>query len=168
VLAAAADTWGVTSSAFASAPEAVSEPHVLVVDDDPAMTEMLFSLLAPFCEVHIEHDGFAGLSAFRRALHGGRPFDLVCLDLLMPGMDGRRTLRAIRRLEAGDDRGSGHRARVLMMTALHERELVIDAVQAGVDDFLVKPFEPANFLMRLGLIPASEAPAGDDAAAPEV
>jgi two-component system chemotaxis response regulator CheY len=134
---------------------------VLIVDDDPAMTEFLFSILAPFCEVHIQHDGFAGLSAFRRALQLGRPFDLVCLDLLMPGMDGRRTVRAMRRLEAGDQGGHDRRARVVMMTTQHDRDRVIDALQAGVDDFLVKPFEPVNLLMRLGLIPATEASEAD-------
>lgn len=119
------------------------------------MTDLLYALLAPFCEVHVEHDGFAALSAFRRALFVRKPFELVCLDLLMPGMDGRRTLRAMRRLEMANIGGVERRARMVMMTTQRERELVLEAVDAGVNDYLIKPFEPTTLLARLGLIEAS-------------
>lgn len=142
-------------------------PRVLIVEDDPAMTELLCAVLAPFCDVRIEPDGLAGLDAFRRALLLGRPYELVCLDLHMPGMDGRRALRAMRRLEAthAHEHEPRHRTRIVMMTSERDRESVVNALAAGVDSYIVKPFLPTELLARLGLSAPSEVPAAPSAEA---
>ena len=129
------------------------------------MTELLCAVLAPFCDVRIESDGLAGLAAFRGALLLGRPYELVCLDLHMPGMDGRRALRAMRRLEATHAHEPRHRTRIVMMTAESDRESVVNALAAGVDSYIVKPFLPTELLARLGLIAPSEVPAAPSAEA---
>jgi two-component system response regulator MprA len=111
--------------------------RVLVVDDEPAVREALRRSLAfEGYEVDLAPDGLAALE-----LVAARAPDVVVLDVLMPRMDG---LTAARRLRA-----SGSRVPVLMLTA---RDTVGDRVtglDAGADDYLVKPFELDELLARL-------------------
>jgi two-component system, OmpR family, response regulator MprA len=111
--------------------------RVLVVDDDPAVRESLRrSLTFNGYEVAVAEDGQRGLAAV--AL--GKP-DVVVLDVMMPGLDGLEVCRRLR--AAGDD------IPVLMLTA---REAISDRVaglDAGADDYLVKPFALEELLARL-------------------
>ncbi|MEU0935576.1 MULTISPECIES: response regulator transcription factor [unclassified Embleya] len=112
-------------------------PHILVVDDEPAVREALESSLRfEGYRVTLADEGVAALSA----IAGDAP-DLVLLDVLMPRMDG---LTACRRLRA-----RGDTLPVLMLTA---RDAVGDRVtglDAGADDYLVKPFELDELLARV-------------------
>ncbi|MYS84099.1 response regulator transcription factor [Embleya scabrispora] len=112
-------------------------PHILVVDDEPAVREALeTSLRFEGYRVTLADEGVAALTA----IAGGEP-DLVLLDVLMPRMDG---LTACRRLRA-----RGDTLPVLMLTA---RDAVGDRVtglDAGADDYLVKPFELDELLARV-------------------
>src|SRR3954452_10201584 len=114
--------------------------HILVVDDDPAVLRMLVrTLRAEGHEVEAAHDGGAALAAVER--HAP---DAVVLDVAMPGLDG---LAVCRRLRAG-----GLTAPVLLLTA---RDAVADRVaglEAGADDYLVKPFAVEELLARLAAI----------------
>jgi len=111
--------------------------RVLVVDDDAPVRRMLRrTLAAEGLEVVAAADGGQALAAAERD-----PPDLVVLDVAMPGMDG---LAVCRRLRA-----AGVAAPVLMLTA---RDAVADRVaglDAGADDYLVKPFAPEELLARL-------------------
>ncbi|MFI6581659.1 response regulator transcription factor [Embleya sp. NPDC050493] len=112
-------------------------PHILVVDDEPAVREALESSLRfEGYRVTLADEGVAALTA----IAGDEP-DLVLLDVLMPRMDG---LTACRRLRA-----RGDTLPVLMLTA---RDAVGDRVtglDAGADDYLVKPFELDELLARV-------------------
>jgi two-component system response regulator MprA len=114
--------------------------RILVVDDDPAVLRMLVrTLAAEGHEVEAAPDGGAALAAFER-----RAPEAVVLDVAMPGMDG---LAVCRRLRAG-----GLTAPVLLLTA---RDAVADRVaglEAGADDYLVKPFAVEELLARLAAI----------------
>ncbi|GAB2625045.1 response regulator transcription factor [Streptomyces capparidis] len=126
--------------------------RVLVVDDEPAVREALRRSLAfEGYEVDLAPDGLAALE-----LVAARAPDVVVLDVLMPRMDG---LTAARRLRA-----SGSRVPVLMLTA---RDTVGDRVtglDAGADDYLVKPFELDELLARLrALLRRSALPAAPGA-----
>jgi two-component system response regulator MprA len=115
-------------------------PHILVVDDDPTVLRMLVrTLAAEGHEVEPATDGGAALAAVER-----RAPDAVILDVAMPGMDG---LAVCRRLRAG-----GLTAPVLLLTA---RDAVADRVaglEAGADDYLLKPFAVEELLARLAAI----------------
>ena len=115
-------------------------PRILVVDDDPALLRMLVrTLAAEGHEVQAAADGGAALAAVER--HAP---DSVVLDVAMPDMDG---LAVCRRLRA-----SGLTAPVLLLTA---RDAVADRVaglEAGADDYLVKPFAVEELLARLAAI----------------
>jgi two-component system response regulator MprA len=114
--------------------------HILVVDDDPEVLRMLVrTLAAEGHEVAAAEDGGAALAAVER-----RAPDAVVLDVAMPGMDG---LAVCRRLRA-----AGFTAPVLLLTA---RDAVADRVaglEAGADDYLLKPFAVEELLARLAAI----------------
>lgn len=140
-----ADTSGVT-------PVPASAPRILIVEDDAELLHLIYSVLPPETSVVSEPDGIAGVNTFRQAIDVGAPFTTVCLDVVMPGMDGGRALRAMRRYESAHCAPS-KRARIVMMTTAREREIVQKAVAAGADDYLVKPFTPEELLQRLRLDP---------------
>jgi two-component system response regulator MprA len=110
---------------------------ILVVDDDFAVRESLDrALRANGFDVQLAGDG---LEAFARI--DASPFDAVVLDVLMPGLDGLAVCRALR--------SGGNRVPILMLTA---REAVTDRVaglEAGADDYLVKPFALEELLARV-------------------
>ncbi|QEC50382.1 response regulator transcription factor [Baekduia soli] len=124
-------------------------PRILVVDDDPSVLRMLArTLTAEGHQVDAVGDGGAALAAVAR-----RAPEAVVLDVGMPGMDG---LAVCRRLRAG-----GLTAPVLLLTA---RDAVADRVaglEAGADDYLVKPFAVEELLARLAAIARRGQPAGD-------
>jgi two-component system, OmpR family, phosphate regulon response regulator OmpR len=122
------------ASQCASLPD--NAPHVLVVDDDQKIRDLLGRYLA-------EH-GFrvttAADAASARAGMRGLEFDVVLLDVMMPGENGldlARDLKATRSIP------------ICMLTARSEPEHRIEGLEAGVDDYIPKPFEPRELLLRL-------------------
>jgi two-component system response regulator MprA len=111
--------------------------HILVVDDDPRITDLLRRVLA--YEGYSVASAASGNEALKRTLE--RPPDLVVLDIMLPGLDG---LEVARRLRA-----AGDNVPVLMVTA---RDAVADRVkglETGADDYLVKPFAPEELVARV-------------------
>jgi two-component system response regulator MtrA len=110
--------------------------RVLVVDDDAALSEMLGIVLRGegfepvFCA-----DGAQAVQAFRDS----RP-DIVLLDLMLPGMDGIDICRAIRQ-----DSG----VPIVMLTARGDTVDVVVGLEAGADDYIVKPFKPKELVARI-------------------
>ena len=99
--------------------------------------------------------GKQGVDAVRTALQAGDPYDLVCLDIMMPEMDGQEALKQIRQLEQEAGVTAEKRARVIMTTAHADRDNVLEAIQGQCDYFLVKPIDNRALLeelRRLGLI----------------
>jgi len=117
-------------------------PHILVVDDDRRIRDLLSRFLTA--------EGYrittAESAARARAKFGGLTFDLLILDVMMPGETGVEFARSIRN-SAG---GSG--VPIVMLTARHEIEHRIEGLQAGADDYLSKPFEPRELLLRVSSI----------------
>jgi two-component system phosphate regulon response regulator OmpR len=116
------------------------DPHVLVVDDD----ERLRSLLRRY----LTDNGFivsvAADAAEARAHLESLVFDLLVVDVMMPGEDGLAFTRALR--------GTGNGVPVLMLTARGEAEDRISGLEHGADDYLTKPFEPRELVLRLNSI----------------
>ncbi|QCO56557.1 response regulator transcription factor [Pseudorhodobacter turbinis] len=115
------------------------QAHLLVVDDDERIRGLLqkFLMRNGFL-VTIARDG-----AQARRLLDGLDFDMVVLDVMMPGIDGIALTRELReRLSVP----------ILLLTARGESSSKIDGLEAGADDYLVKPFEPKELLLRINAI----------------
>ncbi|MBI5472036.1 MAG: response regulator [Ignavibacteriae bacterium] len=120
----------------------------LVVDDDFASRLILQRLLKEYGEVHIAVNGAEALQAYEAAFEDVSPYDLVCLDIMMPGMDGQEVLRGMRSLEAEKLPTKGKRTHIVMTTALQDRANVISAGPL-CDAYLVKPISQRVLLERL-------------------
>ncbi len=115
------------------------EAHLLIVDDD----ERIRTLLQKF----LMRNGFL-VTAARDAAHArrilaGLDFDLIVLDVMMPGEDGLALTRALRETM---------QTPILLLTANSETEDRIEGLEAGADDYLAKPFEPKELLLRINAI----------------
>jgi len=109
------------------------------VDDDAELCSLLVEFLSrQGFSVECEHEGHRGLD---KAQHGG--FDLVVLDVMLPGMDGFEILRRLRERS---------RVPVLMLTARGEDLDRIAGLEAGADDYLAKPFNPRELVARIRAI----------------
>jgi len=125
------------------------EPHLLVVDDDPRLLELL--------RRYLSDNGFRVTTAAdareARANLASFAFDLVVLDVMMPGESGLDLTRALRR---------EREVPVLLLTARAEPEDRIHGLEQGADDFVAKPFEPRELVLRIRNIlqrrPAATAP----------
>jgi two-component system, OmpR family, response regulator MprA len=114
-----------------------ARPRVLVVDDDPAIERMLArTLRAEGYEIATASDGGAALASIERWAP-----DAVVLDVLMPGLDGHAVTRRLR--EKGDS------VPILMLTARDAIEDRVGGLDAGADDYLVKPFATDELTARL-------------------
>jgi two-component system phosphate regulon response regulator OmpR len=112
-------------------------PHILVIDDDRRIRELLQSYLA--------ENGFrvsvAPTAAAARDRMRGLTFDLLILDVMMPGESGTALAQSLRSVQ--------ERIPILILSALSEIEDRINGLMAGSDDYLPKPFEPRELLLRV-------------------
>ena len=116
-----------------------TDAHILVVDDD----ERIRDLLKKFLSRHDYWVTTARDAAHARRLLSGLEFDLLVIDVMMPGEDGYSLTRDL------SDRVS---TPILLLTARGEPDDRIRGLEAGADDYLPKPFEPRELLLRLNAI----------------
>ncbi|MFZ5964066.1 response regulator [Thalassococcus sp. BH17M4-6] len=115
------------------------DAHLLIVDDD----ERIRGLLQKFLIRHGFLVTSARDAAHARRILSGLDFDLIVLDVMMPGEDGVSLTRGIRETSATP---------ILLLTAKSETEDRIAGLEAGADDYLAKPFEPKELLLRINAI----------------
>jgi two-component system, chemotaxis family, chemotaxis protein CheY len=123
--------------------------RVLVVEDDFISRRLLCRYLEPHGECDVAVNGNEALSAFRQALLTGQYYDLICLDIMMPGMDGQETLKRIRILEREANVDAARGVKVIMTSALEDQENVLAAYNNSCAGYVVKPIEKRKFLETL-------------------
>ncbi len=121
----------------------------LIVEDDFSSRLLLQGILQPYGECHIAVNGREAVTAFETALDGKAPYDLVCLDIMMPEMDGQETLRRIRKLEEGAGILMSDGVRVIMTTALDDKKNIMNAFRDQCDAYLVKPIDTRKLIEHL-------------------
>ena len=119
-----------------------SLPRVLVVEDEPDLREYLRGLLSPTCEVLTAADGQEALEVLSREA----PVDLITTDAMMPRLSGTELLARLR----ADPARAG--LPVIMLTARADDAYRRAALTVGVDDYLTKPFAPAELLARVQVL----------------
>lgn len=130
------ETWG--QGEFMSNLPPSSSARILVADDNADMRDYLQRLLSPFYQVEVVADGVAALAAVRQHLP-----DLVLTDMMMPGLDGFALLHLLR----ADVRT--REVPILLLSARAGEESRVEGLDAGADDYLLKPFSARELLARV-------------------
>lgn len=129
--------------------------RILLAEDDFVTRKFMTSFLGKYGECDVAVDGMEAVDAFMMALEEGEPYDLVCLDIMMPVMDGYQALVGIRNLEKERDIPKEKAAKVIMTTALNDEKNVKMAFELGCTVYSGKPIDQDRFeqaLKKFGLI----------------
>jgi two-component system chemotaxis response regulator CheY len=121
----------------------------LVVEDDFTSRLLLQELMKNYGTVHMAVNGKEAVDAVEKALAVNEPYDLVCLDIMMPEMDGQEALTKIRLLEEARGTLSTEGAKIVMTTALDDVKSVSKAYEKLCDGYLVKPIDKARLTAQL-------------------
>jgi len=123
--------------------------RILIVEDDLACRLLLQTFLARYGECHVALNGMEAVEAFQTALAGGKNYDLICMDIMMPEMDGREAVRQIRAFE--EERGirSPYGATIFMTTTVQEIREVFQCFRELCDAYLLKPIDLGRLLTKM-------------------
>ena len=128
---------------------------ILLAEDDFVTRKFMVNFLSKYGECDVTVDGMEAVDAFMMALEDGEPYDLVCLDIMMPVMDGYQALVGIRNLEKERDIPQVKAVKVIMTTALNDESNVKMAFELGCTVYSGKPIDQERFeqaMKKLGLI----------------
>ncbi len=112
--------------------------RILIAEDDRLSRVFLKKFLSSYGTCDVAVDGMEALDAFMEAVKQKEPYDLLCLDIMMPRVDGLKVLKAIRVLEK--QHNLKHTC-IMMMTALADVEYVDQALELGCDAYAAKPID---------------------------
>lgn len=124
--------------------------RILIVDDDYQSRVLLQKMLEKRGDCQMEEDGKKALGAFVQAISQGDPFGLVCMDIMMPEMDGQEALRRIRAIEKERGLRGKDEAKIIMTTALDDPKNVFEAYyKGGATSYIAKPIDAHSLLHML-------------------
>jgi two-component system, chemotaxis family, chemotaxis protein CheY len=128
---------------------------ILIVDDDFVSRKLLQASLRDLGACDMACNGEEAYLAYTNALQEGNPYNLILLDIMMPGIDGTEVLRRIRKEENTARIFGSDRVKVAMATCLNDKDHVIHSFHEGCDGYILKPYTPSsivNDLKRHGLV----------------
>lgn len=129
--------------------------RILIAEDDFASRKFMLRFLSQYGECDVTVDGMEAVDAFLMALEAGESYDLVCLDIMMPELDGYQALKAMRDIEKEKGVPVNQSAKIIMTTALNEGRNVTKAFELGCVAYAGKPIDQEKFenvLRKLELI----------------
>lgn len=127
--------------------------RALIIDDDVASGQVLKSHLAELADCEVALDGLEAIERVGRALAEGRPFDLLFVDIVMPGLDGHETVARIRRVEAEAGLEPSRRAKAVMVSSMDDEDNAMTAFfEVGASAYLVKPVNRGELLAKLATL----------------
>lgn len=135
----------------------------LLVEDEFTSRRILQKMLSELGECDVAVDGVEAKDAFKRALEDGTPYDVVFLDIMLPGLEGQEVLKELRALENARQVPIGSGTRVIMTTSLADAGNVMKAFRSGCESYLVKPVDREKVyaeLRKLGLLADEQVAAG--------
>ena len=118
---------------------------ILIAEDDFPSRKLMLGYLSQYGECDVTVDGMEATFAFMMALDEGTYYDLICLDVMMPVLDGYQALKAIRDIEKEKGISEETQTKVIMTTALSEGRNVTKAFELGCVAYAGKPIDTAKF-----------------------
>jgi two-component system, chemotaxis family, chemotaxis protein CheY len=112
---------------------------ILIVEDDFTSRLVMQEFLNPYGECHVAVNGLEAMEAYRLAVSQNTPYDLICLDIMMPELGGQGVLTRIRQEEAFNGVLPEKAVKVIMTTALSDPRNVMKAFSEQCEAYLVKP-----------------------------
>lgn len=128
---------------------------VLIVEDDFASRKFIMKFMNDFASCDVTADGMEAVDAYMMAKEDNEPYDLICLDVMMPVMDGYQVLKAIRDMETQEGIADDKRVKIIMMTALNQEQHVKKAFEMGCTVYCAKPIDLdklKSVMQKLGLL----------------
>ncbi len=130
--------------------------RILIVEDDFMVRQVIRGILEPFGACDVVVNGEEALQAFRIAWRKKQPYDLICMDIMMPVMDGHQALVEIRQVEKSLGIFGKDEVKAIMISALDDARTVVQAyAKGGATSYIVKPIEKErliNEIRDIGLI----------------
>jgi len=127
--------------------------RILIVEDDMVSRKFLNKYMKQYGDCDMVVDGLEAIDAYLISVKESNPYDLICLDIMMPKVDGVKVLKVIRDLEDQNKIPIEKRTKIIMTTALGETQIVKTAFDIGCDAYASKPIDIQKFsevLNKLG------------------
>ena len=128
--------------------------RILIAEDDFASRKFMQKYLTTFGDCDITIDGEEAVEAFKMALEDNEPYDLICLDIMMPAMDGYQVLKVVREVEKEHNRTGDQSVKIIMTTALNAERNIKAAFDMGCTVYCAKPIDLDKFeevLKKIGI-----------------
>lgn len=123
--------------------------NILIVDDDFVSRNKMNLILTPYGRCEMALNGKECVDAFLRAHEKGKPYDLITLDIQMPGIDGIETLKKIREWEKENQTEFAKRVKVIMVTVKDDMKTVFSSFREGCESYVPKPFDRESIAKAL-------------------
>ncbi len=123
--------------------------RILIVEDDFVSSKLLQTILFPYGICDVADNGYEGLELFRKAVKEEEPYDLICLDIMMPEMDGQQMLKEIRGFEEIRGITGMDGVKIIMVTALDDFENISRAFREQCEAYYIKPIDKDRLLETL-------------------
>ncbi len=131
--------------------------RALIAEDDSISSQILKNVLSTYGSCDVVVNGREALDAFQRSLDEAHPYTLICMDIMMPELDGQEALCRIRELENKAGISSDQSVKVVITTSLNVAKEAADALfKGGASAYFVKPLQLDDFIEELkgiGVIP---------------
>lgn len=128
---------------------------ILIAEDDLVSRKYLNKVLSQYGECDLVIDGLEAIDAYMMSMRDKEPYDLICLDIMMPKIDGVKVLKTIRDLEKQENIPVDEKTKIIMTTALGETKVVQTSFEYGCDAYASKPIDVAKMLdvmKKIGLV----------------
>jgi len=126
--------------------------RILIVEDDMVSRKFLMKYLNQYGDCDLVVDGLEAIDAYLLALKDGLPYELICLDVMMPKIDGIQVLKTIRDLERQNNVPENETSKIIMTTVLGETQIVQSAFDFGCNAYASKPLDMTKLTEVLGKI----------------
>jgi len=120
--------------------------RTLIVEDVHFLALILERMIEPYSKSDYASSGALAIEKYTKAFTKGKPYDLICLDLLLPEMDGFDVLRSVRHFENEFNLDASSRVKIVVISTFNDRKTVAKARKAGCDGYIAKPFRKDKVL----------------------